>query len=215
LSRKPEKYLALIATQKEPAEPSRHPSQTAAHILEHFHQFCSQAGEEKRQAVFLIFGFVSAQSQAAAGMLLRQSLAKKPKTLAPHGCSISSNALINRLRHGDMMRCAFAKAAPASNGSPFDHNSRRIWQRGTSPTRPTMRSLKIKISQTAGPRCCVAIIPGGAAAAPCHFTDFPRELASDSRAQFREQTEIVNFFVAQGIRKASTILHKNRVYICP
>jgi hypothetical protein len=41
----------------------------------------------------LIFGFVSAQSQAAAGMLLRQNLAKKPKILAPHGYSISSNAL--------------------------------------------------------------------------------------------------------------------------
>jgi len=45
-------------------------------------------------AVFLGFGFVSAQSQAAAGMLLRQSLAKTPKILAPHGYSISSNALI-------------------------------------------------------------------------------------------------------------------------
>jgi hypothetical protein len=61
--------------------------------LEHFHQFCSDAGEERREVVFLIFGFVSAQSQAAAGMLLRQSLAKKPKILAPHGYSISSNAL--------------------------------------------------------------------------------------------------------------------------
>jgi hypothetical protein len=66
--------------------------------LEHFHQFCSHAGEEKREAVFLIFGFVSAQSQAAAGMLLRQSLAKKPKILAPHGYSISSNALDVSLR---------------------------------------------------------------------------------------------------------------------
>jgi hypothetical protein len=45
-------------------------------------------------AVFLAFGFVSAQSQAAAGMLLPQSLAKKPKTLAPHRYIISVNALI-------------------------------------------------------------------------------------------------------------------------
>jgi hypothetical protein len=44
-------------------------------------------------AVFLGFGFVLAQSQAAAGMLLRQSLAKTPKILAPHGYNISSNAL--------------------------------------------------------------------------------------------------------------------------
>jgi hypothetical protein len=47
-----------------------------------------------KEAVFLIFGFVSAQSQATAGMLLRQSLAKKPKIPAPHGYSISSNAPI-------------------------------------------------------------------------------------------------------------------------
>jgi hypothetical protein len=68
--------------------------------LEHFHKFCSHAGEERRGAVFLIFGFVSAQSQAAAGMLLRQSLAKKPKILAPHGYSISSNALGTKGRKG-------------------------------------------------------------------------------------------------------------------
>jgi hypothetical protein len=47
---------------------------------------------EYYEAVFLGFGFVSAQSQAAAGMLFRQSLAKTPKILAPHGDSISSNA---------------------------------------------------------------------------------------------------------------------------
>jgi hypothetical protein len=52
--------------------------------LEHFHKYCSHAGEERREAVFLVFGFVSAQSQATAGMLLRQSLAKKSKILAPH-----------------------------------------------------------------------------------------------------------------------------------
>jgi hypothetical protein len=43
-------------------------------------------------AVLLVFGVVSAQSQATTGMLLRQSLAKKPKILAPHGYSIPSNA---------------------------------------------------------------------------------------------------------------------------
>jgi hypothetical protein len=46
----------------------------------------------------LIFGFVSAQSQAAAGMLLRQSLAKKPKILSPHGYTISSKALAETLQ---------------------------------------------------------------------------------------------------------------------
>jgi hypothetical protein len=34
----------------------------------------------ENEAVFLGFGFVSAQSQAAAGMLLRQSLAKTQKS---------------------------------------------------------------------------------------------------------------------------------------
>ncbi|MGP8199781.1 MAG: hypothetical protein ACLQU4_09805, partial [Limisphaerales bacterium] len=50
------------------------------------------------------FGFVLAQSQAAAGMLLRQSLAKKPKILAPHGYSISSNALITAMRRLEARR---------------------------------------------------------------------------------------------------------------
>jgi hypothetical protein len=36
----------------------------------------------KHEAVFLGFGFVSAQSQVAANLLLRQSLAKTPKVLA-------------------------------------------------------------------------------------------------------------------------------------
>jgi hypothetical protein len=52
-------------------------------LLEHFHKYCSHAGEERKEAVFLVFGFVSARSQAAAGMLLCQSLAKKSKILAP------------------------------------------------------------------------------------------------------------------------------------
>jgi hypothetical protein len=34
----------------------------------------------EQEAVFLGFGFVSAQSQAAAGMLLRQNLAKTQKS---------------------------------------------------------------------------------------------------------------------------------------
>ena len=43
------------------------------------------------------FGFVLAQSQAAAGMLLRQSLAKTPKILAAHRYIFSVNALISCL----------------------------------------------------------------------------------------------------------------------
>jgi hypothetical protein len=47
-------------------------------------------------ADLLGFGFVFAQSQAAAGMLLRSSLAKTPKSLAARGSSFSSNALATR-----------------------------------------------------------------------------------------------------------------------
>jgi hypothetical protein len=61
--------------------------------LEHFQKYCSHAVGKDGKAVFLGLGFVSAQSQAAAGMLLRQSLAQTPKILAPHGYSISSKAL--------------------------------------------------------------------------------------------------------------------------
>jgi hypothetical protein len=44
-------------------------------------------------AVLLGFGFVFAQLQAAAGMLLRSSLAKAQNSSLPNGHSISSNAL--------------------------------------------------------------------------------------------------------------------------
>jgi hypothetical protein len=46
-----------------------------------------------RTAVFLIFGFVSAQSQGFSNLLLRRSLAKKSKILAAHRYIISVNAL--------------------------------------------------------------------------------------------------------------------------
>jgi len=60
--------------------------------LEHYHKSCSHVGKERREAGLLGFGVVSAQLQVAADLLLRQSLAKTPKILAPHGYSISSNA---------------------------------------------------------------------------------------------------------------------------
>ena len=63
----------------------------AAARLEHFQKYCSHADEERRGAVFLGFGFVSApafakgyggasNSQVTADMLLRQSLAKTQKS---------------------------------------------------------------------------------------------------------------------------------------
>jgi hypothetical protein len=60
---------------------------------EQFQKNCSHTGGKRGEAVFLGFGFVLAQSQATAGMLLRQSLAKTPKILAPHGYSFFENAL--------------------------------------------------------------------------------------------------------------------------
>jgi hypothetical protein len=48
--------------------------------LERFKKYCSHVVGEKRGAVFLSFGIVSAQSKAHVGMLLRQSLAKTQKS---------------------------------------------------------------------------------------------------------------------------------------
>jgi len=48
--------------------------------LERFKKYRSHSVEWNEEAVFLIFGFVSAQLQAAAGMRLRQSLAKNQKS---------------------------------------------------------------------------------------------------------------------------------------
>jgi hypothetical protein len=60
--------------------------------LEHFHQSCSAALRTLREAVFLVFGGVSAQLQVGADMRLRQSLAKKPKSLASQRYIFSVNA---------------------------------------------------------------------------------------------------------------------------
>ncbi len=64
-------------------------------ILEHFQKYCSRAAGEPKGAIFLGFGFVSAQSQAqCGGMLLRRSLAKTQKLSLRAGYSIFSNALL-------------------------------------------------------------------------------------------------------------------------
>jgi hypothetical protein len=47
---------------------------------ERFNKYCSHSVSRAERAVFLGFGFVSAQSQAAVVMLLRQSLAKTQKS---------------------------------------------------------------------------------------------------------------------------------------
>jgi hypothetical protein len=48
--------------------------------LERFHKCCSGVRLVEGTAVFLIFGFVSAQSQGLANLLLRRSLAKNQKS---------------------------------------------------------------------------------------------------------------------------------------
>jgi hypothetical protein len=72
-----------------PAKPSFFGRRIFLLPLEHFHKNCNHADEEKRAAVLLGFGFVFAQSQAATGMFLRSSLAKRtrasPKFLAAAG----------------------------------------------------------------------------------------------------------------------------------
>jgi hypothetical protein len=61
----------------------------------------------KRAAVLLGFGFVFAQSQAAAGMLLRSSLAKTQNSSLPHGYSFFSNALENKIRNANKSLCCY------------------------------------------------------------------------------------------------------------
>jgi len=47
---------------------------------EHFQKYCSHPAVMEQGTVFLSFGFVSAQSQGFANLLLRQSLAKTQKS---------------------------------------------------------------------------------------------------------------------------------------
>jgi hypothetical protein len=56
--------------------------------LERIKKYCSRSKGENKMAVFLGFGFVSAQLQGYSNLRLRQSLAKTPKILAPNGYSI-------------------------------------------------------------------------------------------------------------------------------
>jgi hypothetical protein len=47
---------------------------------EHFQKYCSRSGGNEEKAVFLVFGFVSAQLQGFSNLLLRRSLAKNQKS---------------------------------------------------------------------------------------------------------------------------------------
>jgi hypothetical protein len=71
--------------------------------LEHFQKNCSHAAGELKRAAFLGFGFVSAQSQGFTNLLHHQNLAKTQKSSLRIGYIFSSNALIRRFKHGNII----------------------------------------------------------------------------------------------------------------
>jgi len=62
-------------------------------ILERLKKYCSHSAKGIERAVFLIFGFVSAQLQGLLNLLLRRSLAKNQKSSLRDGYSIFLTAL--------------------------------------------------------------------------------------------------------------------------
>jgi hypothetical protein len=62
-------------------------------IQERLKKYCSHSEKNVGKAVFLIFGFVSAQLQGFSNLLLRRSLAKNQKSSLRIGYSISLTAL--------------------------------------------------------------------------------------------------------------------------
>ena len=63
-------------------------------VLEHFHKSCSHSVGKQPGAVFLGFGFVSAQSQGCCEPAPSPKPRQNPKILAPNGYRISSNATV-------------------------------------------------------------------------------------------------------------------------
>jgi hypothetical protein len=61
--------------------------------LERLKKYCSHSASETERAVFLVFGFVSTQSQGFTNLLLRRSLAKPQKSSLRIGYSIFLTAL--------------------------------------------------------------------------------------------------------------------------
>jgi hypothetical protein len=64
--------------------------------LERLKKYCSHSAKGIERAVFLVFGFVSAQLQGLSNLLLRQSLAKNQKSALRDGHSIFLTALANQ-----------------------------------------------------------------------------------------------------------------------
>jgi len=70
----------------------KEPRQVQCRSLEHFQKYCSRSAETLEKAVFLAFGFVSAQSQGLLKPAPSPKPRQKPKILAPNGYIIFSNA---------------------------------------------------------------------------------------------------------------------------
>src|SRR5262249_6805777 len=67
---------------------------TKCGALERLKKYCSHSAKENERAVFLVFGFVSAQLQGFANLLLRRSLAENQKSSLRIGYSIFLTALV-------------------------------------------------------------------------------------------------------------------------
>src|SRR5882724_6578107 len=66
-------------------------------LLEQLKKYCSHSAKGIERAVFLVFGFVSAQLQGLSNLLLRRSLAKNQKSSLRDGYSIFLTALAGLL----------------------------------------------------------------------------------------------------------------------
>src|SRR6185312_3133235 len=87
--------------------------------LEHFQKCCSHSGGWLERAVFLGFGFVSAQLQGFSNLCLRRSLAKAQKSSLRIAYDIFSNALVNRSLKGLWFVLFFSIACPAFAATTF------------------------------------------------------------------------------------------------
>jgi len=81
-------------------------------FLEHFQKYCSRSAVGEMGAVFLGFGFVSAQLQGSLEPAPSPKPRQNPKILAPNGCTISSNAL--KPFALALLLCGWVWSAPAA-----------------------------------------------------------------------------------------------------
>src|SRR5437868_10091466 len=86
--------------------------------LERIKKYCSHSDFESEDAVFLVFGVVSAQSQGFANLLLRQSLAKTQKSSRRIGYSIFLTALGSRMTISALTVELAFQHVPAQQPSP-------------------------------------------------------------------------------------------------